>query len=1278
MLKTITIRNILMSTTVTIIFFVATPMLGTSHAATSCNTMGYASTIGTEVVAVSCVPNGMDDNTYLYYKHRNYQCVNGIVTMTAEGITEYTSLLNILNSRASIKYRDFRNKEGTYLFSVTSSYRGTIDGKPMSSYPTGAMYTDIFTKPFDQSLPSLDCQGGDFNNSPMELCGNSTINMGTGRLSHSQQIFATKSTQPLALNVSMNYRSIQFAPGAIGNGWSHSYEMSLKNGAGNSKIFWIDGARRIYENYTGIYISPEGDYSTLVLNGDSTFTITEKNGLKRNFDAAGNATSIMDRNSNMLTFGYTNGKLTNVTDPNGRSATFGYDGSGKLVTVTDPKGNVYTMAYTGGNLTSVTHPDSGQWVYTYGSNGLLASKRDPENNLVAYSYDSNNRMTSSNDPVGKNRSYSFPPPATNSGKLPDPYHRTDTFVVPPKQITFTEKDGNGWSYSYDTLSATITSKTDPLGNTTSYTYDMQGNILTKAEPGIGTTTYTYDAKGNVLTLKDPINQTTTFTYNNFGQILTVTGAPGTTINTYDTKGNLLTTTDPAGAFTQYRYDSKGNLDRITDARNKVTDLVYNTANSLTSIILPTTAFIQLTYDANGNLSATTDANNKITTTAFNPNNQLASITDPLNKVTRYTYDKNGNPTTVTDANNRTTTYTYNYQSQLVGVKDALDKVTSFTYGLASCPSCTGVDQLTALTDARNQKTSWSYDKLGRMISETTPLNTNTFFTYGQTKSPIAKTDANNIATNYTFDNLQRLTTKTFPNTTTETYGYDSRNNILTAANTDISYTFTYDSANRIKTATDSRGYSLAYDYDVAGNRIKMTLQPGTADERITTYIPDDGNRLGSMATTAGTFNYGYDLNNKRTSLLYPNQAAITYGYDDAGRLTALNHVGIASFSYTLDDTGNRAGKSTGEAEQYLYDLVYRLTNVTNVQKPENFQYDDVGNRTLGPGAKDGGYSHDAENRMIQGRKLSYGYDNNGNQATKTVPNAPDKSWTQTWDYENRLIKVEKAKGAEKRTITFKYDPFGRRIEKKLTTIIDGTTKIATWTYVYDNSNIALEIYTDENNSTEKTWYTHGAWTDEHLAMERNGQHYYFHADGLGSVAAITDQSKAVVQTYEYDSFGMVKPSTGFRNSYTYTGREWDKEAGLHYYRARYYDPMDGRFVSKDPISFAGGDVNLYGYVQNNPINLTDPLGLVPPIGVLQKIWSGLKNLSTLNDAADIKFQSDKNSSELTPEDAKVAADIVTGQPPLIPIPFYNPFKGAFDSIIDKISNRKKTIDSVCK
>lgn len=80
----------------------------------------------------------------------------------------------------------------------------------------------------------------------------------------------------------------------------------------------------------------------------------------------------------------------------------------------------------------------------------------------------------------------------------------------------------------------------------------------------------------------------------------------------------------------------------------------------------------------------------------------------------------------------------------------------------------------------------------------------------------------------------------------------------------------------------------------------------------------------------------------------------------------------------------------------------------------------------------------------------------------------------------------------------------------------------------------------------------------------------------------------VLQSVTSDGVSVTSKQTF--SPYTYTGREWDKETGLYYYRARYYDPMEGRFIQKDPIGFRGGDVNLFAYTSNNPINYTDPLG----------------------------------------------------------------------------------------
>jgi RHS repeat-associated protein len=92
---------------------------------------------------------------------------------------------------------------------------------------------------------------------------------------------------------------------------------------------------------------------------------------------------------------------------------------------------------------------------------------------------------------------------------------------------------------------------------------------------------------------------------------------------------------------------------------------------------------------------------------------------------------------------------------------------------------------------------------------------------------------------------------------------------------------------------------------------------------------------------------------------------------------------------------------------------------------------------------------------------------------------------------------------------------------------------------------------------------------------------------------MTDDTGDIAQTYVYDAFGRIVQKTGsIKNPYTYTGREWDEEAGLYYYRARYYDANTGRFIQEDPISFAGGDMNLYVYVGNNPVNFSDHFGLM--------------------------------------------------------------------------------------
>jgi RHS repeat-associated protein len=111
-----------------------------------------------------------------------------------------------------------------------------------------------------------------------------------------------------------------------------------------------------------------------------------------------------------------------------------------------------------------------------------------------------------------------------------------------------------------------------------------------------------------------------------------------------------------------------------------------------------------------------------------------------------------------------------------------------------------------------------------------------------------------------------------------------------------------------------------------------------------------------------------------------------------------------------------------------------------------------------------------------------------------------------------------------------------------------------------------------------------------MAELRSGTTSY-ETEGLGSVTSLTNSSSVLATTYTFDSFGNLTNSAGsVQNPFRYTGRDFDTETGLYYYRARYYDPNAGGFVGEDPIGFAGA-TNFYAYVDDNPVGFSDPAGL---------------------------------------------------------------------------------------
>jgi RHS repeat-associated protein len=1019
----------------------------------------------------------------------------------------------------------------------------------------------------------------------------SSANVASGALSQSQELFSTKgSTLPTA--IILYYNSKDSHSGSLGTGWSHSYDLFLKQNADRSVVLHEgNGNRRFYTLARGSYVGQPGDFSSLVQNSDGSFTLTEKEGTRYYFSSAGNLSTITDRNDNSAILSYTGGNLATITDPAGRSTVFSYDSANHIVSIADSVGNSYNFSYSGNDLSSITYPGGGNWSYTYASNGQMGSKTDPLGNTTVYTYGTDNRLASATDPEGKTRSLVYPESGTGATRT----------------TTFKEKDGGIWLYSYDTRAGVLLGKTDPEGGTTSYAYDANGNRTSTTLPDGTKSEYQYDNLGNMTSATDALGQTTEYTYNDFSQVVSVRGADGdVTGYSYDANGNMTAMTDPTGATTKYRVDGRGNVTSVTNAVGQTTSFSYDNKGNVISVTDPAGGTTTYTYDGAGNVTSQTDNAGNVTSFAYDSRNRLVKTIDPQGNITSYTYDLSGNKISQTDGNGNTTAYQYSYQGQPIRTIDALGNVTTFSYGSTGCPSCGGgTDKLTSLTDADGNSTNYNYDALGRLFSETDPLGNSTTYSYDPNGRVTAKTDGNGATTTYAYDSLGRLLKKSYPDGTPASFTYDSKGNIITAANQNISYSFVYDAKGDVTSVTDSNGKMVSYSYDAAGNRTKMV----SPDGRTIGYSYDSAGRLKSISDN-GTFSLGYDNVGRRSSLTYPNGDITTYSYDSGGRVVNIiqkNASGavIASNSYTLDKVGNGLSNATQERSiSYRYDPIYRLTQalssapgnssnstgkgggISNAaqQQKELYKYDPVGNRLSSDHIAS--YAYNDANQLVQDGG-SYTYDKNGNLAGKVTS---DGKTTYTWDFENRLTKVTTPDGT---VVTFAYDPLGRRIEKQGT----GNGDTTTIHYFYDDENILFDY---DDTGAVGNRYTHGPGGDEHLAVATGKDTYFYHADGLGSVTALTDSSGKAVQTYQYDSFGNLKDQKNrVKQPYTYTGREWDKETGLYLMGVRYYDPMEGRFLSKDPISFAGGDVNLYAYVKSNPINYRDPYGTNPIAGAIE-------------------------------------------------------------------------------
>lgn len=766
--------------------------------------------------------------------------------------------------------------------------------------------------------------------------------------------------------------------------------------------------------------------------------------------------------------------------------------------------------------------------------------------------------------------------------------------------SFTKTEATYWTASSQTTSG----DSSGVHLTSSAVYDF--NTLTtssQTDPDNQTTSYTYDAAGRPAGFTSPTGANGTTVYNVFGEKTSSTmsyteGGVNKNVSTsavYDGWGQMTSSVDANGAQTNYTYDNMGH--RMTQTNpfpqggppGPSTSYQYNQLGRVTATTLPGGNTIQTAYTG-GN---------------------IVQMTDQVNRKTKRESDSLGRLIKVTEQDVTTgiltqeTTYTYDIADHLLGVNQG-NQTRGFKYDAEGHLLFARIPEMTAT------------------INDGTGTYWTTKYTYTAFGAVATKTDARGVIITYGYDNLNRLTSVSYntsgasgvATTPTVTNNYDtnqssSTNGLLLSISVGSGYSesYSYDDLKRVQSVIrtiDGRNYTTSFQFDTANQVTQMTYPSNRAvnighDSKgrvssVGTYLSSvTYDAIGRVAgTTLGngvTEGFGYDtIRMQLTSQTATKSGGpmnglmnLTYGYDAAaGQMGTGSTAGNSGQLMSITGTINQ----TTESAAYTYDDLGRLvtsnqtSNGSSAQR--RFAYDRWGNRTGEWDAVSGGtqiqsitlqQSGGAPTNQVQsvtsGSTVNYTYDAAGN-----VTN--DGAHAYTYDAENRIVSVDGGS-----TATYAYDQSNQRYKK--------VTGGATTHYIWQGSHVIGE----HNGSTGASTADYVFSGSRMIAKAAGLTTQYFLSDRL-SERLMLNTSGNMIGRQGHLPFGEDFAESGTQEKHHFTSYERDVEVGTDYAVNRQYGQNIARFMRVDPKSGSPGrpqSLNRYVYSENDPVNLTDPLGL---------------------------------------------------------------------------------------